>query len=279
MSQTTAPPAPEPVTAVTERPQATLTHALHGEWTKIRSLRSTVFTLLAMFAVAVIFGMLGAANSMDEYQEAPEAFDPVMYSYFYALLLSQLAVAVLGVLTITGEHTTGMIRTSLTAVPSRGRLLAAKLVVFAAVALAAGLVTALSTFLASQAVLADTGLPYATLGDPGVLRAIVGFALYLTVIGLIAVAVGVLVRATAGGILIMVVGITILPNLLPDGLAELWPLRAGLQIITVLPDPGAAPAFGLVPGALPVWVGFGYMCAFAAALLAVAYLVFRRRDV
>lgn len=258
--------------------RATFVHALRSEWTKLHSLRSTTYTLLCFVVLAVGLGTLISLGSADEYRAAAPAdragFDPTGVAMF-SLVFAQLAVVVLGVLVATGEYATGMIRPSLAAVPRRGRLLAAKAVVFGAVVLPVGWVTGLVMFLVSQALLAAENVPHDSLGDPGVARAVLGVGLYLTVLGLLSVAVGTLVRATAGGISLLVGGVLILPNLvglLPDAVADqvrkLWPTLAGFQITAPERDPSQ----------LAPWAGFALMCGFTAVVLGLAYAVLRRRD-
>jgi ABC-2 type transport system permease protein len=253
---------------------ATFTHVVRSEWTKLRSLRSTGFTLLTAGALAVGLSVL-FANGASRRSATPDGeFDPTAAS-LQSFILVQLAISVLGVLVVTSEYTTGMIRTSLAAVPRRGRLLTAKALVFCAVALVVGQLVAFASFLVGQAVLAGSGAPHVTLGEPAVQRAVIGCGLYLAMIGLLGVAVGVLARATAGGVMIMV-GITLLVPLLTTALPEtvakavgkFGPFGAGTQVMAVLPDPNL----------LTPWAGFGVLCLWVLAALAAALLVFRRRD-
>jgi ABC-2 type transport system permease protein len=266
------------MTTMDNEHRATFVHALQSEWTKLASLRSTAYTLLAFVVLAVGLSLLISDGSADEYRLAPPVeqadFSPTGVGLF-SLLFAQLAIVVLGVLVVTGEYATGMVRPSLTAVPRRGRWLASKAAVFGAVTLAAGWLTGFTMFAGSQAILAGQDVPSDSLGEPGVLRAVLGVGLYLTVLGLLAVAVGTLVRSTAGAISLLVAGVLILPNLaqlLPAALAEqvqrFWPTIAGFQIMAVEPDPAQ----------LAPWPGFAWMCGFVAAMLAVAYAVLRRRD-
>jgi ABC-2 type transport system permease protein len=256
---------------------ATFADAVRSEWTKLRSLRSTVYTLLVTAALALGFSALFATGAGRRYHDQPAQradFDPTAAS-LQSFFLVQLAVSALGVLAVTSEYTTGMIRTSLAAVPRRGRILTAKALVFGLVALVVGQVAAFGAFLVGQTLLAGADAPNATLGQQGVLRAVVGCGLYLAVVGLLGVAVGVLVRATAGGIMIMVAVTLLIPLLtpaLPEAMAKVvgkyWPTRAGSQVMSVQPDANL----------LSPWAGFGVLCAWVLATLAVAFAVFRRRD-
>jgi ABC-2 type transport system permease protein len=256
----------------------TLADALRSEWTKLRTLRSTVWTVLVTIALGVGFGALLSLAGARNYAELAPAdrpsFDPTATS-LAGHILAQLAIAVLGVLIVTSEYATGMIGTSLTVVPRRGRLLAAKAVVLTAVALVVGEIIGFGSFFVGQAVLAAQHTPHVGLGEPHVLRAVIGAGLYLAVMGLLGVAVGTLVRATAGALAIMVAVTLLVPAFipaLPDSWAHVvgrfWPTMAGNQIMTVLPDPHV----------LAPWAGFGLLCATVALVLAVALHVFRTRD-
>jgi ABC-2 type transport system permease protein len=200
----------------------TFADLLRSEWTKLRSLRSTAYTLLALLGIGIGMSALVAAGTAGRYADlTPEelaTFDPTMQS-LQSFFLVQLVISVLGVMVVTSEHATGMIRTTLTATPRRGRLLAAKTLVFAGVALVVGQVQVFGAYLLGQAMLAAGGVPHTTLADPGVLRAVVGGGLYILVIGLLAVAIGTLVRATAGAVTVMV-GVTLLVPALSSLLPE-----------------------------------------------------------
>ena len=115
------------------------------------------------------------------------------------MFLTQLVIGVLGTLVITSEYSTGMIRTSLTVLPRRGLLVAAKAVVFAAVAFVTGLICSFASFFTGQAIMSSNHTN-TTLGHPDVLRAVIGGALFLTVCGLLAFGIGLLIRHTAGAV-------------------------------------------------------------------------------
>ncbi|AYY13558.1 ABC transporter permease [Actinobacteria bacterium YIM 96077] len=249
---------------------------LHSEWTKIRTLRSTFYTLAVFVVLAVGMTAVITVGSGGEYAEmaAEEraAFDPLELSMF-SLIFAQLAVAVLGVLVMTNEYATGMIGPSLMAVPRRGHLLAAKTIAYTLLAGLAGIPTAFAMFLTGQVILDMQGAPSAALIDDGVLETVVGAGLYFTALGPIAVSVGTLLRSTAGGVATLVAGLLLAPSLtgtLPETWAEpvqkYYPTLAGAQFVIDHPA-------GLGP-----WAGFGLMCAFAAVLVAAAFVVLRRRD-
>jgi hypothetical protein len=252
---------------------------LLSEWTKIRTLRSTAYTLLLTAALGVGFGVIFALAGARKYAGMTPAdrasFDPTSTS-LAGHLVAQLGIGVLGVLVITSEHATGMIRTSLTAVPCRGRLLAAKALVFAAVSLTAGEAVGFGAFFVGQAVIAGQGAPAATLAQPHVLGAVVGAGLYLAVVGLLGVAVGALVRATAGALAIMVTVTLLVPAFVPAlprswamWLTGYWPTLAGGRVMNVV----------ATPGALSPWVGFAVLCGSVAVVGALAWVLVRARDV
>ncbi|GAB3973551.1 ABC transporter permease subunit [Plantactinospora veratri] len=276
MSQVATTPAQPRAAASPYR--ATFADGVRSEWTKVRSLRSVAYTLLVTVVLGVGIGSLLAFAGARGYASMPAAeqaaFDPTSRS-LAGYILAQLALGFLGAFVITSEFATGMIRTSLSVVPRRGRLLTAKVVVFAAVALVVGELVGFGSFFAGQAILRGQGAPHSSLGDPGVLRAIAGSGLYLTAVGLLGVALGVLVRASTGAIGIVVVVTFLVPAFtpaLPESWARFvgkyWPSMAGREIMAVQHDPHL----------LPPWAGFGLMCAAVAAVLAVAFIIFGRRD-
>jgi ABC-2 type transport system permease protein len=271
--QLAAPPA-GPERTAPPRP-ARFADALRSEWTKFRSLRSTWFTLLTTVVVGVGLAVLMSSGQAEAYHlgtpEDRQSWDPTSVSLLSSLF-AQLAIGVLGVLAATSEYATGMIRTSLAAVPRRSRILAAKASVLTAVALVLGQVVAWGAFAVGQAAIAAQDAPHATLGQPGVFRAVVGAGLYLAAVGLLGLAFGVLLRSTAGALTLVFTTTLLIPllgGLFPDWFARWWPPAAGQRIMSVVP-PG--------PDALGPWTGFAVMCAGVAATLAAALTVFYRRD-
>lgn len=180
-----------------------LGHALASEWTKIRSLRSTIWTLGVMVALTVGIGLLATLAAGSERE-----MDPLLGVGFVGVLLGSLCVITLGVLSISSEYGTGMIRTTLTACPSRVRVLTAKALVFFTLALV------LTTVATTLVALLDTGMlrgPAPTTDQW--LRATLGAGLYVALLGLLALAVGTLLRHSAGAISTMM-GVVLLPMLL-----------------------------------------------------------------
>lgn len=260
-------------------PQKKVTQArvVLSEWTKLRSLRSTIFSMLA--AVVFIVGLSILVPSVTVAHWPPHdpgeaaAFDPTSRS-LAGIFLAQLAIGVLGVLLITGEYATGMIRATLAAVPSRLPVLWAKAAVFAIVTLVLTLPSVLGAFLIGQSILKAKHLQTG-LGDPGVLRAVLGAALYLTVIGLLGLGLGALLRNTAGGIsalfgvlFVLPIIVRFLPASWADPIDKYLPSTAGEAITHV----------HTAPGALAPWTGFGLFCGYAAFILALAAIRLRRRD-
>jgi ABC-2 type transport system permease protein len=253
--------------------------ALRSEFTKIRSVRSTYWTLLVMVVVSVGLGALASYSAIQgsNANQPKPGFDATMHS-LGGLYLSQLVIAVLGALVITSEHSTGMIRTSLGVLPRRGMFVAAKALVFALVAFVTGLVTSFASFFVGQAILSSQHVN-ATLGQPNVLRAVIGGALFLTACGLLGFGIGLLVRHTAAAISIVVVLLfvfSVLIGLLPQSwqndIAKWLPMLAGSQIWTVVVQPNSnPPMFG-------PWTGFAVLCGYAAIAIAAGMVLFRRRN-
>jgi ABC-2 type transport system permease protein len=205
----------------------------------------------------------------------PSNYDPT-YLSLVGLILGQLIIAALGALTFTSEYATGSIRTSLTAQPRRSTLFAAKAAAFTIVSLSAGLVAAFTSFLLGQAILSseDRG---AALGQPHVLRAVVGAALFLCISGLLALGLGALFRYTAGAILaaiavlfVSVVASGALPNSWQASVDKWIPFNAGSQVWSTVSDPGAH--------MFSPWAGFAVFAGYAVIAMAAGLAAFLRRD-
>lgn len=254
---------------------------LLAEWTKIRSVRSTVWTLIlfVVLTVGIAAGLtaLIVANWNGPRQaqgDARIALDPVGFILGAGIGFGQLTICVLGVLVITTEYSTGVIRASLLAVPRRLPMLAAKIIVFAAMLIVLAEIVAFGSFLVGSALL-HSKVPVA-LSDQGVTRAIVGAGLYLTVLGLFALAIGGLIRHTAGAIA-TVIGLVLVVPIITSFLPGSWgahvngylPEQAGSLVYQAHQQPGQV---------LSSWQGFGVFCAWTAVLLALAGYLLRRRD-
>jgi uncharacterized protein YfiM (DUF2279 family) len=252
---------------------ATFADVLRSEWVKLRSVRSTFWALTVTVVLGVGLGAVISAAAAHGYAKSSASgklsWDPTGVSQA-GVAIASLAIVVLGVLCISSEYSSGMIRTSLIAVPKRGRVLAAKSLVFAVVTFVVGEVTCFVAFFAGQALISGHA-PHAALGDPGVARAVVGGGLYLAALAVLSVATGALLRHPAAAIASMFVlpGIAqALPDSWRNPVTEFWPTQAGTQLTNVYHS-----AHTLQP-----WPGFGVMCLFVAIVYAIAWTLLDRRD-
>lgn len=251
-------------------------NVVRSEWTKISTVRSTYWSIFAAALLGIGLSALIMAISAGHYKTDPTLrfnWRPTDRS-LRSLELAQLAFAVFGVLVITAEYTSGMIRTSLAAVPRRLRMMTAKLAVFAWIGFLTGEVIAFIAFLLGQYLVLGRA-PAANLGQNMVFRAVFGAGLYLVLVGIIAAGIALLVRQAAAAIAIMVAILFILPAVvlaLPTSwsqpIEKYWPTMAGQQVATVQRD-----AHTLAP-----WPGFGEMVLFAVVVMAIAYFFLQRRD-
>jgi ABC-type transport system involved in multi-copper enzyme maturation permease subunit len=270
----TATASPAAATA-SPRGRVTLARVVRGEWIKLFSLRSSWITLAVAVVAVIGLGTLFSAVTNAHWSEIRAGerlhFDPVGVS-LRGVMLAQLVVGVLGALVITGEYATGMIRSSLMAVPRRLPVLVAKAVVFAGVTFVLMLVSAFVAFFAGQAALGSHGT---TLAAGHALRPIVGVALYLTVVALFALGLGFALRNTAGTIATVFGLLLVVP-----GLAQLLPTSWQPHVLPYLPSNAGAGVFAVQPeaGMLGVWTGFAVFCAWAAAALLLGAFVLKRRD-
>jgi ABC-2 type transport system permease protein len=246
------------------------------EWLKLRSVRSTWWILLVFAAGMIGLSILVMAHQHWTTMSAADraSFDPTNDS-FAGLVIGQLAVGVLGVLAVTSEFSSGMIRATFAAAPRRRLVLAAKAAVVAAVALAAGEILAFVAFGVGQAVLRAPA-PHATLSQPGVLRAVLMAGAYPALIGLIALGLGVLIRHTAGAISTVVAVLFVLPLILvPLGTSI---QNAAGQFLPMLIAENSLTAVKPVSHSLSPGVGFAVLCGYAAAALAAGGWTLARRD-
>lgn len=257
-----------------------LSSMLKSEWIKLRTVRSTMWTLVTMAVITVglaaIAGLTitGRWNTMSPGDRL--SFDPTSVT-LTGLLFSQLVIGVLGVLVMSAEYGTGTIRATLAAVPHRPMVLATKSAVFAAVALVVGEALSFIAFLVGQALLRSPA-PHATLSQPGVLRAVVGGGLVIAVLGLFALGLATIIRHTAGAITAFVGTLLVLPLLveaLPSSIshpiAKFLPLHISDTMTSVKHTVDQSQA-------LSPWVGFGVLCAYAAGALVIGGILMSRRD-
>jgi ABC-2 type transport system permease protein len=253
--------------------------ALHAEWTKLRTLSGTWWLLLTVIALTAAVGSAAAATVTC--QTAGCGQDPARIT-LSGVDLSQAVVAILAVLAISGEYSTGMIRSTLTAMPRRSTVLAAKAVVVAGLALAAGTAGVLASVLAGRLILPGHGFtpvhgyPPLSLASGADLRAAAGSVLYLALIALIALGVGTAVRDSAVSIG-LVLGLLYLFPVIASALNPRWsrhlqqigPMSAGLSVQATA-DLRALP--------LTPWQGLGVLALWAAGALIAGGLVLRLRD-
>ena len=255
-----------------------------AEWVKLRTVRSTTWSLLALVGLSVLFSALACWESHTEGGSPgrPPDSDIVLQS-LSGIWFGQIAAAVLGVLAITSEYSTRLIRATLAAVPRRRTVLAAKTAVVGLAVVLVGLATSVTCFLIGQELLSgngfthENGYPAASLADGATLRAVAGSALYLGLLAMFSVGVGAVVRHTAGAItsvLALLLGPVIAISFLPEGVAHLVEktalLAAGLSIQQTIKSPDALP--------LGPWTGLGVVTAYAAAALLGAFWLIARRD-
>ncbi len=249
-----------------------LPHAARMEWIKLRSLRSTAWALLFVVVGMIAIGIVTMANTTPPGNAADRAtFDPTN-NVFAGVALGQLIVGVLGVLSMTGEYSSGTIRATLAAIPNRPMVLAAKTAVLGLVTLAVGEVVAFVTFFAGRAALTDA-VTAPALGDPGVLRAVVLSGVYLAQVALMGIGFGAITRHTAGAIGALVGVFYVLPavtvGLIGVSVAKYFPTTIAANSLAV-----AKP----VADCLAPWTGFGVLCLYTTATLAAAGWLLVRRD-
>jgi hypothetical protein len=247
---------------------------LAAEWTKLTSLRSTYITLalgigLSLAATPLIGMAFGSRwGSMSASEQAD--FQPAAFAMF-GYLFSQIIFAVLGVLVVASEYSSGQIRLSLAATPRRGRLLFAKLTILAVVTLVAGLVTAFGMFFVGQMVFSAYDAPVASLTDDGALRAVLGVGAMLMIVPVLGACVAALLRSTSGAIttvLAVTFGTQLLDELLPrwwqDNVLSLLPGSA-MENLMIEHLVSENPAYGPVTAILIIvaWLVIGIGSAYA----------------
>lgn len=264
--------------AVTQR------RVIHSEWIKLRTVRSWLIMIIAGAALLIAFGALASAVAAGAVTPAGPggggggggrfaSTDPTALS-LAGVTLVQLIVGILGVLVISNEYANGMIRSSFAAVPKRLPVLWAKVIVLAAVLAVVMVIAALAAFLIGQAILGDG--KSTTLAADGVLRAVLGSGLYLAGIAVLGIAVGALMRSTAGSIAVVVASLLIIPGLASVVLPDSWQDN----ITPYLPS-NAGAAFTSVNGSdtlLGAGAGAAVFAAWLVALLIGAAVLIRRRD-
>jgi ABC-type transport system involved in multi-copper enzyme maturation permease subunit len=249
-----------------------------SEWTKLHSLRSTRWSLLVATVLTIGLPMLFAAivaSHWGHMSPRERANRQPLDVALAGVNLSQLAIAVLGVLVITGEYSTGMIRASFTAVPKRLPVLWGKLGIYAAVTFLLMLPSVVIAFFGSQAILGRHHILQISFTHPGVMRAVIGGAVYLVLIAVFALAIGAIVRNTAGGIATFAAIFFVIPPLL-----NILPTSWNNAISPYLPDAAGRSIFSLTHDAhsLAPWPGFALFCGYAVVAVAAAAILLVRRD-
>ncbi len=255
----------------------TVWSVIKSEWIKFRTVRSTLIGFLALVVLTLGIGGLVAlaikSHINDHGGEGRAAFDPTSDS-LVGLFFAQFAVGSIGALMMTSEYATASIRTTLSAVPKRVRVIVAKCVVLFASFLVVGEATVLVAFTIGQAIFKGAGLS-TTLGAPGVLRSVLLAGLYLALLGLFGFSLGLIVRTTAASIIIYAAVMLIIPiitNFLPSAwqnvLNKFLPSNLGQSMMSPL---GTAHSFS-------AWVATVILTAYVAALVALGTVLFVRRD-
>ena len=278
-SLTARPGEPAPVQRARAVPAATrrsgLPGTLRSEFTKIRSVPSTYFTLIAFFVAGLGFAIVTSAGNRSNAGEA--SFDPTATSLRGTVDLGELIIVVIGALVITSEYGTRMMGTSLAAMPRRGVLYAAKAVVLACVTLTVALITSFTSFFVGQAVLASTHAG-ASITSPGALRAVLLAAAFVACCALLAFGLGAIIRYTAGAITALF-GVVFLIPLLAQALPSSWYhamarwLPGGVALVPIAATKPTGEPYLFGPyGQLAVFAGY------TAIAVAVGAVLFRRRD-
>jgi ABC-2 type transport system permease protein len=265
--------APVPATAAGP---VTQVRVVRAEWTKLRALRSTWWCALIAVVLIVGLGAAIAGSGTPYHVSAGNSAAGGITVSLIGILFAQLVIGMLGVLAFSGEYATGMIRATLAVVPARLPVLWAKLVVLAGLVLPVTVLAAVAEFFAVTALESSRGGSAISLTDPGVLREVVGSSLYLTVIAVIGLALGALLRRTAAGLSVFAAVFLVVPLVaayLPQGIkgfAPYLPSNAGGDIW------GAGKIFG--GHQLGPWAGFAVLCGYAVVLTGLAAWRLRRRD-
>jgi ABC-type transport system involved in multi-copper enzyme maturation permease subunit len=255
---------------------ASFADVVRSEWTKARTVPSTIWTLITVTVLGIGLSALISSLAANHYAKNPSShanWDPTSISNA-GFGIAQLAIGVLGVLLITSEYSSGAIGSTLAAVPRRGRVFGAKSIVIVVLSFVVVEVLAFVAFFIGQALISGHA-PTATLGQTGVVRALIGAGLYGALLGMMGLALGTLIRNAAGAIAVLVAILFVLPGIaaaLPASIEhtvqEYWPTQAGGQVTTVVHTANT----------LSPWAGFGVFLLFVAVISSVAFTLLNRRD-
>ncbi|MFE9780833.1 ABC transporter permease [Streptomyces sp. NPDC005775] len=241
------------------------TAILSSEWIKIRSVRSVIGSLAAVFLATMAVTVLSFATVGQE--EADQADADLVLGAFYALNFGQIAAISFGATAISSEYVNGALRTSLAAVPRRTLFYTVKMALIGGAALVAGLVTSFSSFLVGQSFMGDYAIG---LGEPGALRAAAGSGIYLALMTLFAAGLTVLFRSAVAVLSLLIPFILIVSFVVGDvagGAADYLPDRAGQLVLHQHPE-----------GSIGPWTGLAVTAAWAGASLLAGWWALRRRD-
>lgn len=255
-----------------------LRDVLVSEWTKLRSVRSTYWCVLLAIILGIGLGAAISAGSAAGYSDQSAhdraLFDPAAIS-LAGLFFAQLALGVFAIMTVSAEYSTGMIRTTVAAVPRRGYVLAAKAMLVALVSFVTSIAVAFTAFPIGQAILNRHHLGV-SLGDPHVARAVLGGGLYIGALSMMALGLAVIIRHTAGAITALVAVVFIIPivtQLLPDSIqhnfSRYLPANAGSAITNVVQSSNS----------LGPWTGYAVFLGWVALVIGAGYYLLRTRDV
>ena len=267
-----APTAPAPVTVAGPVTQARVVRA---EWTKLRALRSTRWCALAAAVLIVGLGAAIAGSGTPYHVTSANSAAAGISTALLGVLFAQLVLGVVGVLAFSGEYGTGMIRATLAVVPARLPVLWAKVIALVGLVLPVTMLCAFADFFAATAIVSTRGGSVLSLTDPGVLRTVAGSSLYLTVVVVIGLALGALLRKTAAGLSVFAAVFFVIPivvGALPQNITGFAPY---------LPSNAGGALWGSPLGtanALSPWAGFACLCGYAVVLVALAAWRLRRRD-
>lgn len=248
-----------------------------SEWTKLMTVRSTIWALVLTVTFGIGIGALLTALEVSRWDHRTPTevygFDPLLYG-FAGLNLAQLSIGVLGVLVMTSEYSTGTITLTLGATPQRSVLLAAKVGTFSVVTAAVSLISCVGAFWVCQALLAPKHAGV-SISDPGALRAVLGGALHLVLVGAIAVALGAVLRRTAGAVALLFAVLLVIP-----GLVSLLPSPWNDDITRYLPSSAGAAMSAVIrfPNLLSPLGGLLVLCGYTVATLLLAGFLLQRRD-
>jgi ABC-2 type transport system permease protein len=276
MTVTAAASAPE-TTFVVTGPGVSFAGLLRSEWIKLRSVRSTVWSYATVIVISLGMAAVMSASSGFGGEQIPAAAQPaiVAQAATFGIFFGQLVVAALGVLAISGEYSTGMIRSSLTAAPTRLPMLAAKAVVLFVCTFAVGVLSTVGSYLVAAPIMAGLGIT-AGITDPDLVLPLLGGALYLAMVSVFALGIGAILRSSAGGIAAALGAILLLPIAF-----IMIPAQWALDVSPFLILNAGLALFGLngfTSATFETWQNVLIVLGWVIAALAAAAVLLRRRD-